>query len=139
MLPKAISDIDNQSLEELLGLNLDIPHWAFLAGISVDWITKEEQQPIFDRIVHAHISDHEKGHFSDDVIGVIHKEHHFLRWMTDVISKRSRSKSGLNYSGYVSCELEAAKNGDMIRLTVDRCNDLLANRPFTAEGTRPPN
>jgi len=91
-----------------VGVNLDIPHWAFLAGIDVEWI--EKRPNIFNRIIHSHICDHSKGHFGDNLVGAFHIVEEFIPWLK-LIRKRcaDQTTSGLPYSGFISYELEAFK------------------------------
>lgn len=114
-------------LKSCVGVNLDIPHWAFLGGIQVEDLYKPEYRAVFDRIVHAHISDHHIGHFCDAPVGTFHSNEAFLPWM-ELLVRRMRAapaESKPLYSGFVSCELEACVNIMNLKLTLETCGKLL--------------
>lgn len=92
--------------EKVVGLNLDIPHWDFLSGITPNWV--RNHPIILNRIVHAHVCDHSKGHFCDSETMSIHGYSDLVPWLQllaglDALKEKAKA---LHYSGFVSCELE---------------------------------
>jgi sugar phosphate isomerase/epimerase len=111
-------EADKGSLNSVVGLNLDIAHWALLSGISTDAV---RQNPcVLNRIIHAHISDHSRGHCSDAIPSMFHSAEEFLPWcrlLVDIMNSRPpNGPNGLPYSGYISCELESAYDVESVRL-----------------------
>ena len=105
----------SHSIKSAVGLNLDIAHWAFLADIRVEWI--HQNPKVKRRIIHAHISDHDKGHCSDAGPETFHLREDFAPWI-ELLKELSANTSGENpslyYSGYLSCEHEAACKVDIV-------------------------
>jgi hypothetical protein len=80
---------DKSCLSQVLGLNFDLPHWAFLANIPLDWLlgkcsfqglSAEMGLAVRRRIIHAHSSDHGVGHFSDNPAGTHHDRRSTVPW-----------------------------------------------------------
>ncbi len=98
-----------------IGLNLDVPHWAFLSDITPAWINGRPL--IKDRICNAHICDHfSAGHFGDVPPPSFRDESEFKIWLR-FLSEHFRSETGdhgLPYSQSVSCELECLRNTDQV-------------------------
>lgn len=111
----------NAAIAEVLGLNLDIPHWAFLSDVSLDWV-ENPANGIRNRIIHAHISDHAKGHFSDNAIFSHNKADKFLPWIRLL---RNVQAENPRFSGFVSCELEACRQEAVLNDSVKNLIELL--------------
>lgn len=103
-----------ESVRRVTGVNLDIPHWAFLAKanessepqITLKWL--KESQAVLNRVVHAHISNHSVGHLSD--LALTQKDAaRFLPWLNLLREEAARPNRKIPLSGYVSLELEACK------------------------------
>jgi hypothetical protein len=100
----------NDPLVRTLGFNLDVPHWGFLSRIDRTILRQEES--IYRRILHAHISDHWIGHVADSRTGVFHNEIEFKDWLrliAELPTGRDPGK-GLPFSGYLTCELECVSD-----------------------------
>src|SRR6185295_6151563 len=104
-----------------VGLNLDIPHWGFLSGISPKWLLQSDNALIRRRVVHAHVSDHNTGHFSDNPIGSFHDLKIFKDWFETlrIIQGENRSSGMPRFSGFVSCEMEACKCSGFLHASCD--------------------
>lgn len=110
-------------LRQVVGLNLDLPHWALLARLSVE---DARRDPLFERIVHAHLSDHGRGHFGDNVLEVVHQNSVFEPWI-GLLKERNLLPPSDKYpafSGYVSLELEACKSQTMLSSCARRARKL---------------
>lgn len=108
---------------KVVGLNLDIAHWAFLDGITVEMIKGEPS--VLRRIVHAHISDHYRGHCADAIPTTFHSAAEYLPWIElltkiccDADTDNQKHVERLPYSGYVSCELESEFSVENVRLAI---------------------
>jgi hypothetical protein len=116
-----LRQVVNEDLYSVLGVNLDIPHWAWLARIELGWLKDPKIKPVRDRIVHAHISDHSHGHFCDNTLGVIHDEEEFRNWtnfLRDLIVAE-RPEGCPSYSGVITCEMEACKSMDFLKPSLE--------------------
>lgn len=99
----------------VVGVNLDVAHFELAEVDPLTHRTDDEfRKLIFDRIVHAHISDHGSGVFGD--VPLTRRDHRDpLRtdaWMADwlqLVEDRARAKTGLPFSGAVSLEIESAR------------------------------
>jgi hypothetical protein len=111
-------DQSSQEIQDLIGLNLDIAHWAFLGGISIEAAASDV---IKKHIVHAHISDLRKGHFQDCVVASLHSPDEYAPWIKLLSSLDGSSK----YSGFISCELECAKDQTYIDDSVAETRSLI--------------
>jgi hypothetical protein len=114
-----------RTLSPVVGLNLDIPHWAFLAGIDSQDIVADKT--IYRRIIHGHISDHSSGHFGDGVLGAIHDLEAFEPWFR-LLAQRHTDPPQTGYpafSGFLCNEIEAAKDSEMVQEAVKRAWRLL--------------
>jgi hypothetical protein len=114
----------DRELSPIVGLNLDVPHWGLLARISVDEI--RARPAVFNRIIHAHISDHGCGHFGDNPPNAIHGKEFFDPWihlLTERCSQSARLSSPA-FSGYVSLELEACKHRSVVKWAVKEAQKL---------------
>ena len=111
----------NNALYQVVGVNLDIPHWDFLSGISVEWLRKPENEVIRKRIIHCHISDHSNGHFGCHIMGMFHGENQFKEWIALIaeINLLPKDQTRPNYSGYVSCEMEGCKHSRFVQIGAD--------------------
>jgi len=114
-------------LYSVVGVNLDIPHWDFLSGITVDWLQKPENDVVRKRIIHCHISDHSNGHFGCHVTGTFHPGE-FEEWIQLVVEQggQYREPNYPKYSGYISCEMEGCKHKEFVQQCVDELIGLLA-------------
>jgi sugar phosphate isomerase/epimerase len=115
-----------------LGFNLDIAHWAFLAQISPQDVAG--LQSVRERIVHAHISDHSKGHFGDGVVGEFSARGEFEQWL-ELLSQvgENRSPELPQFSGCVSVEYECAPNVEVVQESVEATSEILRNLDLLAE------
>jgi hypothetical protein len=103
-----------------VGVNLDIPHWAFLSGINLKQINDPTYSLVRGRIIHAHISDHSKGHFCDHVVGLHHARKEFIPWLSflkNLVAENRRPDSP-RFSRFVSCEMEACKSSQFVKACV---------------------
>jgi hypothetical protein len=127
-----------RELSPVIGFNLDIPHWAFLCsdhagGILRRLQRRDQPSPIFRRIVHAHVSDHAKGHFGDNAIGAIHPLERFQPWF-HLLRRRLREAAASpdarrpGFSGFVSVELEACKDEHTVRSCIEKCRLLTGEK-----------
>ncbi|MBN1346565.1 MAG: TIM barrel protein [Phycisphaerae bacterium] len=103
------------ALSSCLGLNLDVAHWQ-LANIDVPQVGVEAKM----RVVHAHISDHGRGHFGDVPICHINNEEHFARWLGVVAEAIDvpRNDQQPKWYGALSVELEACRLSEHLRESV---------------------
>jgi hypothetical protein len=114
---------EEASIRSVVGVNLDIPHWAFLSRIDIDWLLESENKSILNRVLHCHISDHSIGHFGCTTIGSSHNKEDFGNWI-GLISKIIIPQCP-NFSGYISCEMEGCKDARFIRNCTDHLVDLI--------------
>jgi sugar phosphate isomerase/epimerase len=100
----------HEKLKKCVGLNLDIAHWS-LAAILPKYLLSQDPEAVkvLSRVVHAHISDHDKGHLGDVPLGDVHSDDsYFQGWLNVLVHKvKSVNKESLPFSGFVSLELEA--------------------------------
>lgn len=125
---RMIDQSGSPALKRCVGLNLDVPHWHFLAGISPEWLTLPENRSILNRITHAHISDHHIGHFCDATINTFPKHApQFQRWITVLkqLCSSSRSLDCPDFSGFISCEMEACKEVAFLQQSYTTLTNLL--------------
>lgn len=113
-----------------VGFNLDIAHWAFLAGIRADQLapTTELGALVRRRILHAHIADHRLGHFGDQAPGALNDERAFAPWLEllDQIAAEERP-AGMDFSGFVSLELEACREAGEVTAALRTLRRMLGN------------
>lgn len=119
-------------LSPLVGLNLDIAHWT-LAGLSgimlggsepTESAFEKQERSEFEsqverirrRVVHAHISDHGRGHFGDVRVCDITEDHKFGRWLKllQEIADTPRDVGHPSFDRMLSIELEAVKRPKMV-------------------------
>lgn len=108
--------------KRVVGLNLDIPHWSYLANISATWV--EEHPLILDRIIHAHISDHSRGHFCDLEAMVFHGSSDLIPWLR-LLAKRANNPQAPEFSNFIACEMECSCNIKHIRKSLDCLQDMI--------------
>jgi sugar phosphate isomerase/epimerase len=116
------------ALRRSVGVNLDIPHWAFLSNIDLRWLRSDEAKVVRDRILHAHISDHSNGHFCDNTVGVLHPASDFALW-TDFLAEiaaQPRSDELPAFSRFISCEMEACKEKRFINVSLGQLRSLIS-------------
>ena len=111
-----------------VGVNLDIPHWAFLSHITLERLASRESGAVRRRIVHAHISDHDHGHFCDNEVPTFHSLDEFSEWIRFLaqLSGEPRVGDSLRFSGFVSCEMEACRDVGVVRRTCQHVAELCA-------------
>ena len=121
-----VLDSRRDGIGGVVGLNLDVAHWS-LAEIDPKKVL--DSKVVLRRILHAHASDHGRGHFGDVEVGTIHGREHFASWLNVVQQAARIQETDLPpRSGYVSIELEACKDRDMVKrsATFLRANRLLS-------------
>jgi sugar phosphate isomerase/epimerase len=117
-------------VSNVVGLNLDIPHWCFLASIDATWVA--QHPTILKRVLHAHVCDHSTGHFSDAEMLLFHGATDFAPWLRLLsnlpLCGDANVEGSLGYSGFLSCELECCFTPDYVKRShrslrdlVDRC------------------
>ncbi|MGB2807321.1 MAG: TIM barrel protein [Sedimentisphaerales bacterium] len=128
VLEDLCKQLQGDSIFSCVGLNLDIAHWS-ISGITPDKVRKSDI--VRKRIVHCHIADHGKGHFSDVAIGRIHDFTYFKEWvdLLGFISKELREKSFPGFSGGIAIELEACKDKEYLEESVTFLNKLVEDPP----------
>ena len=126
---KAIDESGSESLKRCIGLNLDIPHWAFLSDLDLRWLLAPERKFIRDRIAHMHICDHAKGHFADNIIGLFNDENVFREWIkfANQIKAEPRGEDFPEFSGFISCEMEACGKEELLRAGYEKFAQLIAS------------
>jgi len=132
----------HRRLREVIGLNLDVAHWV-LAGIGPDLApangqarpTDKERKIIRDRIAHAHISDHGRGHMADAAVLSLKNPEDVKPWLdllADIRAERSRG-DGLPYEGSISIEMEACRALEMIKDSVRVIRQMTGGHEGTAQ------
>jgi sugar phosphate isomerase/epimerase len=120
----ALDNIAGTPAGRVVGFNLDIPHWAFLAGTQAGQVMS--QPSVFKRILHAHICDHGKGHYGDAELGLIHSKKDFDPWLDLLRQRSSQSESGaLPFSKFVTLEMECAKSIQSVERSLTTLDDWL--------------
>jgi hypothetical protein len=112
------------SIQRVVGVNLDIPHWDFLSGIDTGWLTQTENKFILDHVLHCHISDHTNGHFGCSTIGSFHEDGEFGDWIRLV--SQTIMPSWPNFSGFISCEMEGCKDERFVKNCTKKLQDLIS-------------
>jgi sugar phosphate isomerase/epimerase len=109
--------VENKSgvLHDFVGINLDIAHWAILSGITPRMVYRTPQ--VLNRIVHSHICDHSIGHLSDAIPSMFHAASDFIPWLELLTTLEKRGGTRPKFSGFISCELEAAHSIDHVALS----------------------
>jgi len=117
------------ALSQVVGLNVDVPNWAFNNDISIDWLRSSEGTLVRNRIVHAHISDHTHGHFGDAPLGSLHRLDLFAPWLNFLrsLNAEKRPIDAPTFSGFVTCELEAAPSVADVQRSLQTLKDLLGD------------
>jgi sugar phosphate isomerase/epimerase len=125
-LCKLIEHHKSKYIQQSVGINLDIPHCAFLSRIDLPWF--EQTKVVRDRIIHAHISDHDNGHFCDNVVGVCNQLEVFQPWLQFLmnLSLEHRANGRPLYSGFVSTELEACKSSALVAASLGQVKTLIS-------------
>ncbi|MGE4179972.1 MAG: hypothetical protein AB7J34_09125 [Limisphaerales bacterium] len=100
----------------LVGLNCDIPHWAFLSDVTIERLSETPQgRAVVQRIVHAHISDHTEGHWADNPLYTSHDAEDFIPWIRLLEGLDFGRPARLpKFSGWVSVELEACRDPGLV-------------------------
>jgi len=102
-------------LSKFVGVNLDIAHWRLAHDIVPErvWDTPE----VRDRIVHSHVAGHHCcSHLGDLPLGDLNRAEEFRPWI-DLLQRIAadwRSPELPRFSGYISLELEAAKDKNVV-------------------------
>jgi sugar phosphate isomerase/epimerase len=130
----SIEDAKDDALSRCVGLNLDIPHWHFLAGIDPEWLLSPENAFIRNRIVHAHVCDHHVGHFCDTPPGNFNSLERYMRWFSLIYELQNvqRLDRGPEFSGFVSCEMEACRESEMLQTCFSTVKAMLSQATNTA-------
>ena len=91
-----------------VGFNLDVGHWR-MAGVSTKDV--RENDAVFRRIAHAHISGHDqRAHFGDLMpFWRDYEKEKYLPWLDLLCDRSVEDKGEFGFSGYISLEMEAAK------------------------------
>jgi len=109
-----LNNSEYDSIKAIVGLNLDISHYAFISNISTEWIRSKDV--IINRILHAHISDHTHGHFSDSALTTFHDENDFKSWLEFLGEiHQLKIKGSLPFSGFVALELECCCDFEKVK------------------------
>ena len=125
-------DAPNSPLGPFVGFNLDVAHWS-IAGIDPGSLERGAPD-VFRRVIHAHISDHGRGHFGDAVLGHVglglrkNGLREFGPWIDLIrrIADRNGQADGRPpFSGLVSVELEACRTPAFAAKALSRLNELL--------------
>jgi sugar phosphate isomerase/epimerase len=120
-----------KALSPVLGLNLDVAHWGILNGITPQKVLDEKL--VRQRIVHAHVADHARGHFGDVPLLQQHGPDFFRRWLVAInqIAQEQRPAGTPSFSRYVSLEFESCRAPDeMLAISIERLNSLLRDEPI---------
>ncbi len=124
------SEFKNHQLANLLGFNLDIPHWEFLAGIDPDEVRRKPG--VFERIMHAHLSDHTNGHFADAVTGIHHPDRGvFERWLYLLSERATMKDPRFQFSGHISTEMEVCGDPLAVYRSAKRTQQLISGEVWT--------
>jgi hypothetical protein len=114
-------------LGDCLGFNCDISHFR-MAGISPgDVIANDE---ISRKLIHSHCGGHHPaGHLGDTGLLLLHPSEVYTPWleMLRYVARAPREDREPQFSGYVSLEYEAAKNGACVRSSFQHLSDLVSN------------
>jgi sugar phosphate isomerase/epimerase len=104
---------EDPRLDGIVGLNLDVAHWGFLAGITPEMVRNTPS--IRSRIYHAHFCDHSAGHFVDAIPGFFHTAIEFLPWyeLLTEINSAARANRGF-FSGYLTGEFESVRDSRIV-------------------------
>jgi hypothetical protein len=122
--------IQQADLTNVVGLNLDIAHWAFLSGLGPHNVPPTCLQAIR----HAHVSSHGRGHFGDAMIekgdtpDCLRRPEEFQPWI-DFLMGRYPPLLNSSHSGYMSLELEVCRDLRMIQSSLENLRLLTENLP----------
>lgn len=107
------------TISEYVGFNIDIAHWAIIEGSSANNIPKNSA--LFRRIAHAHISDHADNiHLGDLPFWSIAGHDVVLKtWINLLRARANEGQLDFPFSGYVSLELESARDSRDVRSSCD--------------------
>lgn len=111
------------NFKKVVGLNLDIPHWCFLSAIDPEWV--QSHPVVLNRIIHAHVCDHSRGHVCDSEPYLFHGGSDFVPWLRLLSQLGDRVGSALQYSGFLACELECCATDDYARRSMGFLKDLI--------------
>jgi hypothetical protein len=114
-------------LNKFVGVNLDIAHWRLAGDITPELVW--DAPAVRDRIVHAHIAGHQRcSHLADLPMDALNRHEDFRPWI-DLLHRIStdwRDSNLPQFSGYVSLELEAAKDINLVKGSVEKLDSLLS-------------
>jgi hypothetical protein len=121
--------VGTPEMKRVVGVNLNISHWAFLAGVMPDRVLSPGNKHILERIAHCQLCDHDRGDFGDAVAGTFHDENDFRGWFAVIADKMGQKHrdDAPDFSGYIACELEACKRIVWLREFLDDCSKWLSN------------
>ncbi|MCP5541438.1 MAG: hypothetical protein H7A52_14945 [Akkermansiaceae bacterium] len=118
-------------LKNLVGFNLDIAHWGIIEAIPLSRVF--EKPGVFNRIVHAHISDHHPGaHFADCALGSVSRNLDvFRKWLNLYAVRHAAPVEGYpRCSGAVSIEIEACRDSEIRDRSIEILWSDLLGRPI---------
>lgn len=112
-------------LSKFVGVNLDIAHWRLARDITPEQVFDTPE--VRNRIVHAHISGHHRCIHGDLAIGDSSDAEGFRPWLELLhrIASDWRAPELPQFSGYVSVELEAAKDPQTVAHSIDELVKLI--------------
>ena len=106
-----------------VGINLDIAHWAFLGRYQLG-----DLQPVVrERIFHAHVSSHSRGHLADAPLehgsapDLLRTPDEFMAWFMLLEDLMSTAR----FQGNVSLELECCKSRSAVHKSLSNLSDWL--------------
>jgi len=102
-----------KDLGDRLGFSLNIPRWAFLAGIRPSQLDGDRGVAalIRKRILHAHVSDIGKGQFGGLAPGLMHKAEDYEPWLDLLHELANESRvRGMEFSRVLSLVMEGCKD-----------------------------
>jgi len=113
-------------LSRFVGVNLDIAHWRLARDIAPAqvWDTLE----VRNRIVHAHFAGHHRcSHLGDIPPNDLNRPEDFRPWIDLLrqIAADWRAPDLPQFSGFVSLELEAAKDRNLVTESVEKLVSLI--------------
>jgi len=98
---------------EKIGFNLDVGHWI-LAGLKASDVANYK-----DYIFSSHLSDNEKAHFGDAVIGSCHDDNKLIEWV------KALKQLPTTYNRRLNIEFEGARDSAMLQKCIDAAKRLI--------------
>lgn len=111
-----------------VGLNLDIAHWSLINRFSLSEVIAAG---LMEKVFHAHISKHSKGHFGDCAIDseVFQEAGPWIQFL-EGMTVQARYP---DFSGVLSLEYEACKSVDKLKTSAENLEKFL--KKFKGSGT----